>query len=336
MEYAGQTVGVIGAGAWGTALAQAMASHDRNVTIWARESEVVEAINTKHENTVFLPGIPLTEKLKASGSLSEVAGMDILLIVTPAQHVRTTLQSIKDEIQGKAVVLCSKGIELKTGLLMSQVAKEVVPDATIAVLTGPTFASEIAKGLPGAATIAVKDKDVGQELQIVIGVPRFRPYTTTDVIGTQLGGAIKNVIAIACGVVAGRQLGESARAALLTRGVAEIARLGVAMGAKRETLLGMCGIGDLTLTCSSMQSRNFSLGFALGEGKTLDDILKARNAVTEGVHTTRSTLALAKKHAVDMPITEAVDHLLEEGYSVDDAIEEMLNRPFRYEISSGK
>lgn len=334
MEYAGQSVGVIGAGAWGTALAQAMAAHGRDVTIWARESEVVNAINKSHENTVFLPGIPLAKNLKATASLNEAASKDILLIVTPAQHVRTTLKSIKDEIKnGKAVVLCSKGIELDSGLLMSQVAEEVVPDATIAVLTGPTFASEIAKGLPGAATIAVKDKDVGQELQSVIGVPRFRPYMTTDVIGAQLGGAIKNVIAIACGVVSGRQLGESARAALLTRGIAEIARLGVAMDAKRETLLGMCGIGDLTLTCSSMQSRNFSLGSALGEGKSMKEILESRNSVTEGVHTAKSTLALAKKNAVDMPITEAVDHLLQDGYSVDDAIEEMLNRPFRYEIS---
>lgn len=333
-EYDGQSVGVIGGGAWGTALAQIMAEHGRDVTIWARESEVVDSINSRQQNEMFLPGVPLSENLKASGSLSDVAAKDIILVVTPAQHVRATLKTIHSEIKhGKPVVLCSKGIELDTGLLMSQVAEDVVSDATITVLTGPTFAGEIARGLPGAATIAVKDKDVGQELQSVIGVPRFRPYTTTDIIGTQLGGAIKNVIAIACGVVQGRQLGESARAALLTRGVAEIARLGVAMGAQRETLLGMCGIGDLTLTCSSMQSRNFSLGFALGEGKTLEDILGARNAVTEGVHTVKSTLALAKKHAVDMPISETVAHLLDEGYSVDDAIEEMLNRPFRYEIS---
>ncbi|MFP4313973.1 MAG: NAD(P)H-dependent glycerol-3-phosphate dehydrogenase [Alphaproteobacteria bacterium] len=334
MKYSGQSIGVIGGGAWGTALAQVLASHGRNTLIWAREGEVVEAINTKHENTVFLPGIPLDPSLKASGDLQEVAGCDILLLVTPAQYVRSTIDSIKDKlVEGKPLVICSKGIELESGLLMSQVAEQVCPDAVIAVLTGPTFASEIAKGLPGAATIAAKDKDVAQELQDVIGVPGFRPYTTTDIIGTQLGGAIKNVIAIACGVVHGRKLGESARAALQTRGIAEIARLGVAMGAKRETLLGMCGIGDLTLTCSSMQSRNFSLGAALGEGKTLQEILGSRNAVTEGVHTVRSTLSLAKKHAVDMPISEAVAHLLDDGYSVDDAIEEMLNRPFGYEIS---
>lgn len=334
MKYSGQSIGVIGGGAWGTALAQMLASNKRKVLLWARESEVVDGINNSHENTVFLPGVKLDKSLKASTDLQEVAACDILLLVSPAQHVRSTVESIKDKLKdGKPLVICAKGIELDTGLLLSQVVEQTCPDAVIAVLTGPTFAAEIARGLPGAATIACNDKDVAQELQDVIGVPSFRPYATTDIVGTQLGGAIKNVIAIACGVVHGRNLGESARAALVTRGVAEIARLGVAMGANRETLLGMCGIGDLMLTCSSMQSRNFSLGAALGEGKTLEEILGSRNAVTEGVHTVRSTLSLAKKHAVDMPITESVAHLLDDGYSVDDAIEEMLNRPFRYEIS---
>lgn len=334
MKYSGQKIGVIGGGAWGTALAQVMAAHNRNTLLWAREADVVKSINTRHENTMFLAGIPLSKNLKATGDLQEVAECDILLLVTPAQYVRATVEAMKPQLSsGKPLVICAKGIELESGLLMSQIVEQIVPEATIAVLTGPTFASEVAKGLPAAVTIAAKDKDVAQELQDVLGVPGFRPYVTTDVIGTQLGGAIKNVIAIACGVVHGRQLGESARAALLTRGIAEIARLGVAMGAKRETLMGMCGIGDLTLTCSSMQSRNFSLGAALGEGKSLRDILGARNAVTEGVHTVKSTLSLAKKHAVDMPITEAVSHLLDEGYGVDAAIEEMLNRPFGYEIS---
>lgn len=334
MNYNGQKIGVIGGGAWGTALAQVMASHKRDTLIWAREPEVVEAINTKNENTVFLAGIPLSKNLKATGDLMEVAACDIILIVTPAQFVRSTIETIKPHLNAKKpLVICSKGIELDSGLLLSQVIKEVAPEAMIAVLTGPTFAAEIARGLPGAVTIAADDKDAAQELQDVLGVPGFRPYVTTDIIGTQLGGAIKNVIAIACGVVHGRKLGETARAALLTRGIAEIARLGVAMGAKRETLMGMCGIGDLTLTCSSMQSRNFSLGAALGEGKKLSDILGARNAVTEGVHTVKSTLSLAKKHAVDMPITEAVARLLDEEFTVEEAIEDMLNRPFGYEIS---
>lgn len=335
MTQNGQTIGVIGGGAWGTALAQLMASNGRETLIYAREPEVVEAINTKHENTEFLSGVKLDEGLKATGDLQQAASQDILLLVTPAQHVRKTIETIKDKVEGgkRPIVICAKGIELDSGLLLSQVIEQVCPDAMIAVMTGPTFAAEIARGLPGAATIGCKSKDKGHELQEALGVPGFRPYTTTDIIGTQLGGAIKNVIAIACGVVSGRKLGESARAALVTRGVAEIARLGVAMGAERETLLGMCGIGDLMLTCSSMQSRNFSLGAALGEGKSLNDILSTRKEVTEGVHTVRSTLSLAKKHAVDMPITETVAHLLDDGYSVDDAIEEMLNRPFGYEIS---
>lgn len=334
MKYSGQKIGVIGGGAWGTALAQVMAAHGRDTLIWAREPEVVEAINTAHENTVFLKGIPLAKTLKATGDLMQAANCDIILLVTPAQYVRSTVETIKPALAGgKPLVICSKGIELESGLLLSQVVKEIVPDAVLAILTGPTFASEVAKGLPAAVTIAAEDKDVAQELQDVLGVPGFRPYATTDIVGTQLGGAIKNVIAIACGVVEGRKLGETARAALLTRGIAEIARLGVAMGAKRETLMGMCGIGDLTLTCSSMQSRNFSLGAALGQGKTLGDILGSRNAVTEGVHTVKSTLSLAKKHAVDMPITEAVANLLDENFTVDQAIEDMLNRPFGYEIS---
>ena len=328
-----ETIGVIGAGAWGTALAQMLSRGGRDVLIWAREPEVVESINTNHENTMYLPSVELDENLKATESLSEAAQRDVLLLVTPAQHVRTTLKAIRGELaEGKTLVICAKGIELESGLLLSQVCEEVVPDASIAVLTGPTFASEIANGLPGAVTIGVKDKDVGTELQDLLGVKGFRPYVTEDLIGVQLGGAIKNVIAIACGVVFGKQLGESARAALLTRGVAEISRLGVAMGAKKETLLGMCGIGDLMLTASSMQSRNFSLGAALGEGKSMESILSQRNAVTEGVHTAQSTLALAKKFAVDMPITEAVYKCLHEGLSVDEAIEQMLNRPFKYNM----
>ncbi len=329
-----QTIGVIGGGAWGTALAQVLSKGGRAVSLWAREPEVVSAINESHENTIFLPGIKLHDSLKATSDIQEIAARDILLLVTPAQHIRATLEAIKGNLKpNQPLVICAKGVELGSGLLLSQVAQQVVPDSSIAILTGPTFAGEIASGLPGAVTIACADKDLGKRLQLALGVKGFRPYVTTDVVGAQLGGAIKNVIAIACGVVHGKKLGDSARAALLTRGIAEIARLGVAMGAKKETLLGMCGVGDLMLTASSMQSRNFSLGAALGEGQKLEDILGSRNAVTEGVHTATSTLALAKQHAVDMPITEAVNKCLNEGLPIDEAIEEMLNRPFKYEMS---
>ena len=326
-----QSIGVIGGGAWGTALAQAMANGGRDVLLWARESDVVASINVKHENATYLPNIKLSENLKATEDIHEAAKCDVVLLVTPAQHMRTTLQNIKNDVShGNTLVICSKGIELDSGKLLSKVCEEELPDTPIAVLTGPTFAREIAAGMPGAATIGVKDESLGLKLQKALGVKGFRPYISEDIIGVQLGGAIKNVIAIACGVVNGRKMGDSARAALLTRGVAEIARLGTAMGAKKETLLGMCGIGDLMLTCSSMQSRNFSLGTALGEGKTLEEILGSRNAVTEGVHTAASTLALAKRHAVDMPITEAVNDCLSGEKTIDEAIEDMLNRPFKY------
>ena len=326
-----KTIGVIGAGAWGTSLAQVLANGGRSVTIWAYEQDVADAINEKHENTTYLKGVPLHHELAATTLIEDIANNDILLLVTPAQHLRKALEDIKDHIhEDQPIVICAKGIELETGLLLSQVAEEVIPGQPVAILTGPTFAAEVAKGLPTAVTVACADGDIAKMLQDNIGVPNFRPYATDDVVGAQLGGAIKNVIAIACGIVTGKKLGDSARAALLTRGLAEIARLGVAMGAQKETLLGMCGVGDLTLTCNAMQSRNFSLGVALGEGKSLKEILGDRIAVTEGVHTTKSTLALAKKNAVDMPIVEAVNQCLNEGLSIDDAINDMLKRPFRY------
>lgn len=328
------SIGIIGAGAWGTALGQVFAKGGRNTLIWAREDEVVDAINSKNENTVFLPGIALDSNLKATSELADVVKQEIILVVTPAQYMRPALEEIKDDIpEGKAVVICCKGIEIETGMLLSRVAEDIIPHANIAVLSGPTFASEIATGLPGAVTVAAEKKEAAQKIQEALGVKGFRPYITSDIVGAQLGGSIKNVIAIACGIIQGKKMGESARAALVTRGVAEIARLAIAMGAKKETLLGMCGIGDLMLTCSSMQSRNFSLGFALGEGKTLEDILGSRSSVTEGVHTAKATLALAKRHAVDMPITEAVYKCLNDGMDVEVAIEDMLNRPFKYEMS---
>jgi len=325
-----QSIAVIGGGAWGTALGQTFAREGKDTLMWALEPDVVAAINVKHENPTYLRKVPLSEDLKATESLEEAAQRDIILMVTPTQFMRETLRKMKGHLDGKPVVICSKGIELNTGKLLSQVAQEEVPEAKIAIMSGPTFAREIAIGQPSAATIGAESEDFARELQATLGVKNFRPYISDDIIGTQLGGAIKNVIAIACGIVYGRQMGESARAALLTRGVAEIARLGVAMNARKETLLGMCGIGDLMLTCSSVQSRNFSLGKALGEGQTLEEILGPRKAVTEGVYTAKSTLELAKGYAVDMPITYAVNQCLNEGLSIDEAIDEMLNRPFRY------
>lgn len=325
-------IGIIGAGAWGTALAQSLAGAGRDVIMWAREPEIVAGINNDHENALFLPGIKLHNNIKATDSLTAAAQSDVLLITTPAQHVRTTLQSLKADVgDGKPFVICAKGVEIETGLLMSQVAKEVVPNGSFAILTGPTFAGEIAKGLPSAVTVACADKDVCQQLQEALSSRTLRIYATDDIIGAQIGGAVKNVIAIACGVIQGRGMGESARAALVTRGLAEMSRLATAMGAKKETLMGQCGVGDLILTCSSMQSRNFSLGAMLGEGQKLADILGARNSVTEGVHTAKALVVMAKNNAVDMPIAAAVNACLSDGASIEETIERMLDRPLRAE-----
>jgi glycerol-3-phosphate dehydrogenase (NAD(P)+) len=328
-----QHIGIIGGGAWGTALAQALAQNGKKVTLWAREGEVIDGINNDNENSLFLAGIKLHDNVKATGSMVEAANAEAVLIVSPAQHMRSTLASIKGSLTaGKPLVICSKGVEIETGLLMSEVAKEVVPDAKIAILTGPTFAAEIARGLPSAVTLAMKDKGEAEKLSEQLSSRNLRMYAADDIIGAQIGGAVKNVIAIACGVIEGKKLGDSARAALVTRGLAEIARLGAAMGAKKETLMGMCGVGDMILTCSSMQSRNFSLGFALGEGKTLAEILGSRNSVTEGVHTAKALVVMAKNHAVEMPIAQAINSCLSEDANVDDVIQKMLDRPVKPEV----
>ena len=326
-------IGVIGAGAWGTALAQSMANSGKNVMMWAREEEVVTSINERHENSLYLPKIRLNEMMKATGDFDDIKDCDIYLLTTPAQHIRKTLEAMKDILSdGKPYLICSKGIELESGKLLSEVAEETLPGSNYGFLSGPTFASEIAKGLPCAVTIAFPKKKIGQDLVNQIGSRTLRTYLTDDLIGTQIGGAVKNVIAIACGVIHGRKMGESARCALITRGLTEMGRLAYALGAKKETLMGMCGVGDLVLTCSSMQSRNYSLGVALGEGKTLEEILGDRIAVTEGVHTAKALKVIAQSNAVDMPISNAVDEFLTQGADLVSIIERVLDRPLRQEM----
>jgi len=326
-------VGVIGAGAWGTALAQSICNAGRDVIIWARESEVAESIQTHHENSLYLKGIPLNERLQATADIHDLSDVDALLIVTPAQFIRQTLENFKDVIADKPFIICSKGIELKTGLLMSEVIADTFPEgsAKAAYLSGPTFATEIAKGLPCAVTLAMEDTALGEELVNLIGSRTLRTYLSNDIIGTQIGGAIKNVIAIACGVVEGRGMGESARCALITRGLAEMGRLAKAMGAQKSTLMGMCGVGDLMLTCSSMQSRNYSFGFKLGKGQSMEDILNGRIAVTEGVHTAKALKVMAQNNAVDMPISSAVYDFIEIGASIEEVMAKTLDRPLRKE-----
>ena len=325
-------IGVIGAGAWGTALAQSFANSGLEVTMWAREEDVVESLNATHENAKFLKGVRLNEMIKATADLDAMNECEVFIISTPAQFVRATLESMVNVIADKPFILCAKGIEIQSGDLLSDVAKSIIPDAKVGVLSGPTFASEIARGLPCAVTLAFESKALGESMVEILGSRTLRTYLTNDLAGAQIGGAVKNVIAIASGVIHGRGMGESARCALVTRGLTETARLGKALGANRSTLMGMCGIGDLMLTASSMQSRNFSLGAALGEGETLNSVMAERIAVTEGVHTAKALRTMAQNNAVDMPISRAVHEFLHEGAGIDDIIAKVLDRPLRAEL----
>jgi len=330
IEY--NKIAVVGGGAWGTALAQVAATAGRSVTLWAREAEVVASINDSHENRTFLPGIALDKELRATADLAEAASADAILMVTPAQHMRRVLEELSPAIAaGKPVVLCAKGIEQATNRLLTEVLAEAMPQATPAVLSGPSFAAEVARGLPTAVTLACENEEVAEALAHAIGLPTFRPYCSSDLTGAEIGGAVKNVLAIACGIVEGKKFGDSARAALTTRGFAELTRLGLAMGAHAETLMGLSGLGDLILTCNSPKSRNMSLGIALGEGKTLEEIMGSRNSVSEGVHSATAVMALARKHGIEMPIAEAVTWSVTGKLTVDDVIAALLARPFRSE-----
>ena len=332
-----QKIGIIGAGAWGTALAQVLANNDSEVLLWAREPELVSNINTDNENHLFLPGISLNPSIQATDSLSRVAESELLLLVTPAQYVRNTLKSLRPVMTpGKPLVICSKGIEIETGALLSDIAAEEVPDTAMGVMNGPTFAAEVAKGKPSAVTLAVRDKDIGQEIFESINSRSMRVYTSEDLIGVQIGGAVKNVIAIACGVAEGMKMGESTRAALMTRGLTEMSRLVSAMDGKRMTLMGMCGIGDLVLTCNSTQSRNFTLGQALGQGKSIDNIMAEREGtgVTEGYYTAKALKRMADKHAVDMPISQAVYECLHKGKPIKAGINDLLERPAKSKFAA--
>lgn len=327
-----ETVAVLGAGAWGTALAQVAAQAGRSVTLWAREPEVVDAVNTGHENVLFLPGIRLHPALRATGVLAAAAAADLILAVPPAQHMRAVLRGLAPALKPNApIVLCAKGVERGTLALMTEVLAAEIPHAIPAVLSGPGFAKDVARGLPTATTVASPEQVLAQRIVATIGLPTFRPYVAGDLVGAEIGGAVKNVIAIACGMAEGKRLGDGARAALITRGFAELTRLGLAMGAKAETLSGLCGLGDLVLTCASLNSRNTSLGAALGEGRALKDILAERRSVAEGAESAPAVVALAKKHGVEMPICEAVDAILTGRVTIDEAVTMLLSRPFKAE-----
>lgn len=325
-------VAVLGAGAWGTALAQVAAMAGHEVRIWAYEADVVRSINDVHENALYLPGAALAASIQAVDTLKAAADSDLILAASPAQHLRRVLREMAPDLRpGTPLVLCAKGIEQGTLALMSDVARAEAPAAPLAVLSGPGFAKDVVRGLPTATTIACPDAELGAALVRTLGLPTFRPYLTDDVTGAEIGGAVKNVIAIACGVAEGRRLGDGARAALITRGFAEVTRLGLAMGARRETMSGLCGLGDLVLTCSSLSSRNMSLGAALGQGRTAAEVLGERRSVAEGAATAPAVVALAARLGVDMPICAAVDALLAGRADVDAVIGALLSRPFRSE-----
>lgn len=327
------SVGIVGGGAWGTALAQTLAIAGRDVVLWAYELETVREINDHHLNRNYLPGVTLEPSIRATGKLAEIANQDIVLLVPPAQNVRDVAAELRPYFgSGRPAVICAKGIERATGKLMSDVLAEALPEAIPAVLSGPSFAADVARGLPTAVTLACADEEVGRALAEGLGYRNLRIYWSSDITGVQLGGAVKNVLAIAAGIVEGRKLGASAHAALIARGFAELRRLGAALGANAETLMGLSGLGDLILTCGSTQSRNMTLGRSLGEGQSLKAILGQRRAVTEGVYTAEAVSHLARTHGIEMPICQAVHNIIKGHITVDEAIDALLNRPMKPEI----
>jgi len=329
-----QRIAVIGAGAWGTALAAVAAGQaGRDVTLWAREPEVVAAIHDRRANTAFLPGIDLPAGIVVGDDLpAAVRGSDAVLLVVPAQHMQAMAERLAPELGPDVpVVVCAKGIETRTRRLMTEVLDDALPGRPQAVLSGPTFAGDVARGLPAAVTLAAWDPALAQRLTDALGSRTFRPYAASDPIGVQIGGAVKNVVAIACGIIAGRGLGENARAAVITRALAEITRLGVARGAHAATFSGLSGLGDLTLTCTSTTSRNYSLGMALARGEAKDAALGARPSVAEGAYTAEAVTAMADAYGVDMPICAGVDAVLNRGAAVGATIDDLLARPFKTE-----
>lgn len=321
-------IGVVGGGAWGTALACLARRAGRTVTLWSRDPAISRAIAHDRVNPVYLPGIVLEPGIVAATTLEDLGRCDALLLVCPAQAVREVGRRLPGD---SPVVICAKGIEASSGLLMPEVLAQVQPGRPLALLSGPSFAEEAARGLPTAISIATLDPAVGRDLAASLAAGTFRPYWTHDVPGVALGGAVKNVLAIAAGIVEGRGLGHNAAAALITRGFAEMARLGLAMGAELETMTGLSGLGDLVLTCHGPLSRNRSLGVALGKGMCLADFMKGRRQVVEGEATAPAVLARAARHGIEMPICTAVDAILHEGADLDATIRGLLARPLRRE-----
>ena len=321
--------GIVGGGAWGTALAQLLAADGAPVQIWAREADVVAAINAEHRNPVFLPGAALSPSLKATGNLPDLADCDALLIVVPVPYLRPVLADLP--LGNAPLILCSKGMEAGSFAFPIDIAHEVAPDRAVAVLSGPTFAHEVAAGLPTAITLAAADPALGETLARALARPHFRPYVSTDIVGAEIGGAVKNILAIACGIVDGAGLGLNARAALISRGFAEMTRFGLSRGAEADTLAGLAGLGALVLTCTSSNSRNFSLGQGLGRGEDIATLMADRRTVAEGAFSAPVVAAAARADGIDMPITDAVARLVAGEIRAAEAIQALLSRPLRRE-----
>lgn len=339
------SIGVVGAGAWGTALAAVARRAGRETILWAREPEVVASIANDGRNAMFLPTVPLPEGIKATGNMADLAAADAILLVVPSQFLRGAVRDVAAHVGPDVpLVICSKGVEAATGALLAEVVADEAPGRPIGVLSGPTFAAEVAGGLPTAVTLAVSDPDAGTDLAgslgarlaVALATPTFRPYLTDDVVGAEIGGAVKNVLAIAAGISKGRGYGTNAHAALITRGLAEMGRLSEVIGGRQETLMGLSGLGDLVLTCSSEQSRNMSFGLRLGRGETAEEILAGRRDVVEGVANAASVAALAATHGLEMPIVEAVNALLHHGADIDETIQGLLTRPLRSESDADR
>jgi glycerol-3-phosphate dehydrogenase (NAD(P)+) len=333
-------VAVIGGGAFGTAMACVVRRAGNETALWAREPEVVESVNRDGVNAAFLPGVKLEPGIRATHELAQaLAGADFVVFVVPAQYLRSVAAQMRPLLApGTPVMSCAKGIERGSCALMPEVIAETLPAATVAALSGPSFAKEIATGLPTGVTLACADSAAGERLAHAIGSPRFRTYLSTDVIGTALCGAMKNVFAIACGIADGRKLGEGARATIITRGLAEMTRLGLAKGARLQTFFSLCGVGDLSMTCNAAHSRNTSLGIAIGEGQKWHDVLGGRKVVTEGFCSVEAAAALAHRFRLDMPITLALEQILVHDADVDRTISTLMAHPydFEWEASGGQ
>jgi glycerol-3-phosphate dehydrogenase (NAD(P)+) len=325
-----ETVGIIGAGAWGTALAQTAARAGRRVILYARDAEVGRVIAHERRNPRHLAEVDLERAIRPTGEIEEAVASDALLLAVPAQSVRGVCEGLPRS--DAPLVICAKGFETTSGLRLSEVIGEVRPGARIAALSGPNFAREVALGLPGAAALGCADPELGRALAEALSSPQLRVYRTSDLVGVEVGGAVKNVLAIAAGIVIGHGLGENARAALITRGLAELARLGEALGARRETLMGLSGLGDVLLSCMSLTSRNMALGHAIGQGADPRELRDRPGPLAEGVFSAGAAVRLAARHRVEVPISAAVDAILESRIDVDAALDALMRRPLKPEV----